>query len=130
MDFVANQNVDPQARIFYSLNFDKGPLLDKLEFPQLTETEELHISNNKNYLPKACKFMRKELVTNENQVTIISTGGLMDIEQLFREEDANFKNIERIVIMDGALDGVDGNVIDLNNRKKDLDHKEVYETNY
>lgn len=113
-----------------SLNFGEGPLLDKLGFPQLTETEELHISNDKNYLPKAWKFMRKELVTNENQVTIISTGGLTDIEQLFREEDANFKNIERIVIMGGALDGVDGNVADLNNRKKDWDHGEAYETNY
>ena len=129
-------NVFPERNFRTSmdtLDFGHGSLLDKLGFPPLTEAEEAAIQHDMDagvgaQQQPAWSFMKETLETNEKQITIIVTGGLTDIESLFRE-DAKFRNIERIVIMGGALDGLDGNFAALNDHSADLDHGRVCETN-
>lgn len=106
--------------VMSTLNFNEtdGPLLDYLNFPKTSPIDEN---------TKAWDFMAQALSEQENQITIVSLGGLTNIEQLYRVPNAKLKNIERIVIMGGAVDGVDGNVANLNNVQEQWDQGTMYE---
>ncbi|CCN72236.1 nucleoside hydrolase [Vibrio nigripulchritudo] len=80
---------------------------------------------------KAWDFIADELAEQENQITILSLGGLTNIQRLLEmTPEPNIKNIERIVVMGGAID-VDGNVAALNNSDDEhgFDQGSAYSSN-
>lgn len=63
---------------------------------------------------KAWEFINDTLESGEKQVVILSLGGLTNIAKVLElNPKAKLQNIERIVIMGGAIDA-DGNVAALN----------------
>jgi inosine-uridine nucleoside N-ribohydrolase/transcriptional regulator GlxA family with amidase domain/catechol 2,3-dioxygenase-like lactoylglutathione lyase family enzyme len=76
----------------------------------------------------AWDFINDMLTEQENQITILSLGGLTNIDQLLKiKPKAKIENIERIVVMGGAIN-VDGNVASLNNSKPEWDQGSEYST--
>jgi purine nucleosidase len=77
----------------------------------------------------AWDFMNDMLSEQENQITILSLGGLTNIDRLLKiSPRPQLENIERIVVMGGAVE-VDGNVAALNNSKTEWDQGSEYSTN-
>lgn len=92
-----------------------------LEHVTLTEAE-------KSFESGAAQFMKQQLEDQENQITIISIGGLANVAKLFQLPEVKFENISRIVMMAGAID-VDGNIDLLNNVKPEWNQGPIYATN-
>ena len=92
----------------------------------------------KKYLPKpvgvndnrsAWQFINDSLDNEENQITILSLGGLTNISRLLEMNPRpQLENINKIVIMGGAVN-VDGNVASLNNSNLNYDQGTIYSTN-
>lgn len=77
----------------------------------------------------AWQFISDSLDSEENQITILSLGGLTNIQRLLEmKPKPQLENINRIVIMGGAVE-VDGNVAALNNSNPKYDQGTVYSTN-
>ncbi|ABM03677.1 Inosine/uridine-preferring nucleoside hydrolase [Psychromonas ingrahamii 37] len=77
----------------------------------------------------AWEFINDCLNEQENQITILSLGGLTNIQKLIEMQPfPALENIERIVVMGGAID-VDGNVAALNNSNKYWDQGTEYASN-
>lgn len=77
----------------------------------------------------AWDFMRDSLREEENQITILSLGGLTNVARLLElDPGAKLENIERIVVMGGAVNS-DGNVSLLNNAKPEYDQGPQYASN-
>ncbi|MCP4214243.1 MAG: hypothetical protein GY765_06280 [bacterium] len=78
----------------------------------------------------AWEFINDQLASQEYQITILSLGGLTNIARMMDEySDAVLENIERLVIMGGAVN-VDGNVAALNNSNPKWDQGPVYASNH
>ncbi|MEI6856785.1 nucleoside hydrolase [Psychrilyobacter sp.] len=78
---------------------------------------------------KAWEFIKDSLAEEENQITILSLGGLTNIDHLLKlDPKPEVKNIERIVVMGGAVN-VDGNIAALNNSKAEWNQGPEYSTN-
>lgn len=77
----------------------------------------------------ATEFIADMLNHEENQITIISLGGLTNIAPLLELDPApKLENINKIVIMGGAVN-VDGNVASLNSARPDWNQGPEYGTN-
>lgn len=78
----------------------------------------------------AWELMRGLLNDEENQIVILSLGGLTNIARLLEmNPKPKLENIEQIVIMGGAVNA-DGNVAALNNSKPEWNQGSVYATNH
>lgn len=77
----------------------------------------------------AWQFISDSLDSEENQITILSLGGLTNIQNLLEmDSKPQIENINKIVVMGGAVE-VDGNVAALNNSNPEYDQGSVYSTN-
>lgn len=108
------------------------------QFPQSFRDRMDSVCGHIDKLPKvdtpcdprtAWDFMKDQLDYEENQTVILSLGGLTNIARLFElEPRAKLENIEKIVIMGGAIN-VDGNVCGLNNSVPEYNQGKIYSTN-
>lgn len=108
------------------------------QFPESFRKDMDSVCGLRNLLPTPKKatdpraawdLMNDCLAQIENQITILSIGGLTNIARLMElQPQPKLENIERIIIMGGALN-VDGNVAALNNAKPEWDQGQVYSTN-
>jgi inosine-uridine nucleoside N-ribohydrolase/transcriptional regulator GlxA family with amidase domain/catechol 2,3-dioxygenase-like lactoylglutathione lyase family enzyme len=108
------------------------------QFPESFRNTMDDVCGLKSKLPKVTKpfdprpaweFIRDELANEEYQITILSIGGLTNIARLLEYDDLKLENIERIIIMGGSINDVDGNVAALNNAVEEWNQGPAYASN-